>query len=261
MQATRSLRREAEAFTPSTEHLALIDEARTRVRPNRESMVDWFSAYAGNHRVRLAHDLRIVTDHARENTRIAEFGSVPLLLTLPLKQMGYDITGVDIDPSRFGETITENGLNVIQCDIENDPLPLDSESFDLVIFDELFEHLRINLIRTMSDVRRILKPGGLLLLSSPNLGSLSGLKNLVFRNTAYSCAQCIYSEYKKLEDLGHMGHVREYTTQEVVGFLEKVGFRVEKLIFRGRYPRNSEQAVARLVPSLRPFVSYVARAI
>jgi hypothetical protein len=68
----------------------------------------------------------------------------------------------------------------------------------------------------------------------------------------------VYAQYEKIETLGHVGHVREYTSKEVAIFLEKIGFKVQDLIFRGRYGTNVEQALARLFPGLRPFVSVIA---
>jgi len=46
----------------------------------------------------------------------------------------------------------------------------------------------------------------------------------------------------------------------VTDFLTAIGFKVERMIFRGRYGTNVAQAMVRLRPQLRPFVTYVARA-
>jgi hypothetical protein len=65
----------------------------------------------------------------------------------------------------------------------------------------------------------------------------------------------------KLETLGHMGHVREYTITEVTDFLRKIGFEIDKIIYRGRIAGTISKLIIRLFPSLRPFVTYVARKI
>ena len=46
----------------------------------------------------------------------------------------------------------------------------------------------------------------------------------------------VWDEYRKLETLGHMGHVRLYSPSEVAKFLEQMGFRVEVIIHRGKWP-------------------------
>jgi len=149
-------------------------------------------------------------------------------------------------------------IDVIKCDIESERLPFADNSFDTVVFNEIFEHLRINPVFTLSEVLRVIKPGGHMMLSSPNLRSLYGLVNFLIKNRAYSCSGNIYAEYQKLEKPGHMGHVREYTTKEVIEFLENIGFAVTTIIYRGSFNTNFKQIVARLFPNVRPFVSYVA---
>jgi len=258
--AMRAIRRTAEPNREPANPLALIDECANLVRPDDEAMRPWAEAYAKDHRRRLARDLELVKQYVPLGTTIAEFGAVPLLLTLPLQRLGYDVTGIDIDPSRFGTAIESGGLRVIKCDIEKDRIPVENSAFDAALLNELFEHLRIDIIYTMGEVRRVLKPGGLLLLSSPNLRSLQGLENFLLRNRATSCAGDVYGEYEKLRKLGHMGHVREYTTREIVEFLDRVGFRVEHLVFRGDFGRSWMTLAARVIPGFRPFVTYVARA-
>jgi len=103
-----------------------------------------------------------------------------------------------------------------------------------------------------------MRPGAILMLSSPNLKSLTGMVNFLIRNRACSASGRLYDEYKKLETLGHMGHVREYTTTEIIEFLEDGGFEVTRVIYRGRFSTKPRRALIRLVPSLSPFVSYIA---
>ncbi|NET09672.1 MAG: class I SAM-dependent methyltransferase [Symploca sp. SIO2B6] len=182
-----------------------------------------------------------------------------MFLTEALSLSNYDVTGIDIAPERYQKTIEKISLNIVKCDIELEKLPFEDNSFDAVIFNEIFEHLRINPVFTLSEVRRIIKPSGTLILSTTNLRSLHGLYNFLLRNRSYSCAGNIYAQYQKLEKLGHMGHVREYTTEEVIEFLDNIGFAVTDIIYRGRFNTKSKRLLAKIFPNLRPFVSYVAK--
>src|SRR5690606_35036297 len=67
----------------------------------------------------------------------------------------------------------------------------------------------------------------------------------------------VYSEYMKLEKLGHMGHVREYTPKEMVIFLQKCGFSVKAIIYRGgpNYKSTWKNVLARLVVKIAPHLS------
>jgi len=96
-------------------------------------------------------------------------------------------------------------------------------------------------------------------LSTPNLRSLYGIYNFLVKGQSYSCSEGVYDQYVQLEEIGHMGHVREYTVAEMTNFLDRVGFSVESMTFRGQYPQRVGKVACRLRPTLRPFVSYAAR--
>ena len=102
------------------------------------------------------------------------------------------------------------------------------------------------------------KPGGILLLSTPNLRSFRGVRNLLVHNQGHAAAAGVYEQYEKLRTIGHMGHVREYTTREVSDFVTRIGFRVDTIIFRGGHGKGVVGVAERLVPSLRPFFTLVA---
>lgn len=249
---------ERQHFYPTVDSLKAVEDGAKRILPEEQALSEWHEVYSSNHKSRIALDLDLTKQEITPNSTVLEFGSVPLLFTAALSSSNYKVIGCDIAPERYGKAINDLGINVIKCNIESEKLPFPDNSFDAVVFNELFEHLRIDLIFTLSEVLRVMKPGGLMMLSSPNLRSLVGVSNFLFRNRAYSCSGNVYQEYLKLQKLGHMGHVREYTTTEVIEFLESVGFVVKKLVYRGRYNTNFRQAMIRLFPALSPFVSYIA---
>lgn len=235
-----------------------IASAAQRIETECNSLADWFSTYASTHKRRLAFDLGYVKEVTPEHGRILEVGSIPLLLTTALKQSGCHIDGIDIDPSRFATSIRELGLTIHQCDIEHESLPFEDNTFDCIIFNEIFEHLRTDLITLIEDIGRILKPEGTLILTTPNIRSVEGIFSFLIRGRSISCGGGIYDEYNKIQQLGHMGHVREYTCKEVHEFLTRMGFDVESVIHRGRY-QGIRAIIAALFPRLNPFMQFMAK--
>jgi SAM-dependent methyltransferase len=247
------------SFEPAPESRALVAQLAARIAPDARELIGWYRTYAANHVGRVALDTEIVREFVPSGSRVLDVGAVPLLLSAALTEIGYRVTGVDLAPERFGSSISALDLQMRACDVEREPLPLPDEAFDAVVMSELFEHLRIDPIFTLQEARRALRPGAVLLLSTPNLRSLKGIYNFLVRGKAYSCSGELFDEYAKLKRLGHMGHVREYTSREVTTFLRKVGFKVERLICRGRFNRGGPHLFLKAFPRLRPFITYVAR--
>lgn len=253
------MKRLIESRKPHAEFLTSVLDAREKVYADLPEMADWYENYASIHKNRLAYDLQyLVTAYPDSNgVEVLELGSVPPILNLAIKNHGFEITGLDIEPDRFGSCIAENNLDIRKGIIGNGALPFSDNSFDAIIMNEVFEHLNTNLIEVISEIKRIMKPNGRLFLSTPNLRSMVGIKNFLLHGKAYSCCGELYEEYDKIYKYGHMGHVREYTPNEVQLFLSKLGLPVEKLIYRGKYPAKY-RIIESVFPRLKPFFSVVA---
>lgn len=250
--------REAESWRVSPETLALVDRTAARLQPDDPALAPWFDGYVREHRSRFAADLRLVERYVARGARLLEYGAIPLVTTAALSSLGYHVRALDVRPARFARSIAALGLDVASCDVETAPVPYASASFDAVLFNELLEHLRINPVFTLREARRVLRPGGRLLLSTPNLRSFRGLANLLFSDRALTASGGVYEQYEKLETIGHMGHVREYTAREVSELLSRSGFEVEALVFRGGHGAGLVGLAERLAPAWRPFFTVVA---
>ncbi len=68
---------------------------------------------------------------------------------------GNEVVGVDIDRSALEEAASL-GIEPVWTDAA-EPLPLDDESFDVVVVGELLEHLPLPQL-TVSEARRVLRP-------------------------------------------------------------------------------------------------------
>ncbi len=85
---------------------------------------------------------------------------------LYLQSLGCVVTGLDL----AGEALKkarQRGLKVVTGDVEK-RLPFPDESFDLVFWGDNVEHL-FNPTKTVHEIHRILKQGGKLILSCPNM--------------------------------------------------------------------------------------------
>jgi SAM-dependent methyltransferase len=119
------------------------------------------------------------------------------------------------------------GLLVIQGGVDAAGLPLPDASADVVVMSELIEHL-VDTDAAVEEARRILRPGGILLVSTPNLAAWfnRGLIGLGI--------QPVFSEVSLRGIYGRpgrevVGHLRLFTRRALVDFLTARGFTCEQV--------------------------------
>lgn len=183
-----------------------------------------------DHRNRYRNDIKIFNKNFKGG-KVLDIGANPFHLMYSLKRLGIEIVGVDINPDQFKKFIDKYNLSVKRCNIEIEKLPFSKNYFDFVVFNEVFEHLKINPIFTLLEINRVLKPGGTLLLTTPNLYALH--KYFMF-NFGLSFNDG-YDQFEKIYTYGYVGHIREYSTKEIKKFLEKTGFKKESVTYQNHY--------------------------
>jgi predicted SAM-dependent methyltransferase len=212
------------------------------------------------HRDRLAFDLDYAKRWVPAGSIILEIGAAPYFLTLPLLRLGFRVS--PLDNTQGAVSVLDGYANAmpVHCDIDRERIPLEDASVDVILVNEVIEHLRIDLIHSTREMLRVLRPGGLLMMSTPNLRSFKGLYNLVVKGEAWAVAGRVYEEFLWLERVGAMGHIREYTPTEMCNFFEKIGFSVEAVIYRGNYSRRHIwYYLSLLAPQFRPGFSLLCR--
>lgn len=126
--------------------------------------------------------------------------------TAALADCGARAVGVDVASAAVERARTHYPGLCFQLVPFDGPLPFEVGAFDLVWASEVIEHVA-DTARWLSEVRRVLSPGGRLLLTTPSHGRLRLLLGGVER----------YSE-----PLGD--HLHLYTARSLRGLLDEFGF-------------------------------------
>jgi SAM-dependent methyltransferase len=115
------------------------------------------------------------------------------------------------------------GLEVARIDLETERLPWPDSSVDVVVCNQVLEHLK-NVWLPMTEMHRVLRPGGHAVLSVPNLASLHNRVLLAIGRQPTS-----------IRVFGP--HVRGYTFREFCDFVERGGaYEIERCCSAGFYP-------------------------
>ncbi|MBP7435873.1 MAG: methyltransferase domain-containing protein [Bacteroidales bacterium] len=118
-------------------------------------------------------------------------------------------------------TLDINPLNSpdIICDF-NKGIPLGDNTVDIVVAGEVLEHLYFSK-KFISELSRVLKNSGILILSVPNICSLKyRIAFLLGKIPSHAAkADCFYQDERP-------GHIRDYNFEEVRNLLKSFKFRI-----------------------------------
>jgi SAM-dependent methyltransferase len=174
---------------------------------------------------RFLHTWGLLRD---ERGRALELGANPYFLTWLLRRH----TALDLELANyFGDDrseveqrvafTTSDGvdhrwtLRSAHFNVERDPFPYPDASFDVVLFCETIEHLLLDPLHALTEINRILKPGGVLVVTTPNVARLGNVLWMVGGLN-------VHDRYSGHGPYGR--HNREYTRHELVHLLRFAGF-------------------------------------
>ena len=174
--------------------------------------------YVRKQHIQLAdnlHVLRRLNEHFPGRGRLLEIGAFMGIFLDQIRSDGWDVTG--LEPfSFFAKYAREKlQLNIIEDILPNANLP--DAAFEAVVMLHVIEHVP-NPAETIREIRRILKPGGMLVIETPRFDSLM-FKLLGRRERSISNCN---------------GHVYFFTVASLTRLLERNGFRVCQTDLVGR---------------------------
>jgi glycosyltransferase involved in cell wall biosynthesis/SAM-dependent methyltransferase len=194
---------------------------------------DGSRAYVETHRTRLERTLSL-TPSGGSQDRILEMGAY-LQITPALKtRLGYgEVRGCYYGPrgqTNHRSVTSENGEE-FRCDVdlfdaEKDPFPYEDGYFSTVLCCELIEHLPSDPMHMMSEINRVLKPGGTLVLTTPNIASARAVSAIL-----QGFHPMLFPAYIRPNQEGETEarHNREYSPREIQDLLQNSGFELTAL--------------------------------
>ncbi len=138
---------------------------------------------------------------------------------------GHHVIGMDWSAGSLSRA-RQLGLTVVRAGVGPD-LPVASQAADVVIMSELIEHL-VDTDSALDEAHRVLKPGGSLLMSTPNLSAWYN------RGLVALGVQPVFSEVSLRGVYGRpgsvvAGHLHLFTRRALVGLLAARGFAVVRV--------------------------------
>jgi SAM-dependent methyltransferase len=165
--------------------------------------------------------------------RALELGANPYFTTFLLRRF----TSLELTLANFFGDVGEDCAQELLCwtdrngdkhtekqtsdlfNVEEDAFRYPDASFDVVLFCEIIEHLLMDPLHALREISRVLKPGGRVVVTTPNVARLENVLRVVGGVN-------IYDPYSARTPYAR--HNREYTMDELGRLLAFAGFEVER---------------------------------
>lgn len=174
-------------------------------------------------RNRYAHYLAAAMATLPSRASVLDIGNAPGHVAIGFSLLGHDVRGLNLNADWRATYPSDEWyarFTVVEHDIEKSALPFEQGRFDAVIFTEVLEHIGItHPARIVEEISRVLRPGGVLIFSTPNVCNLSNLYALLTGGNIFWSPSIFYGSLDR--------HNREYTPREVDELLTGNGLKRE----------------------------------
>lgn len=189
-----------------------------------------------------------------QNNKILDIGCFDGTFLSLVKNQNNDFYGLDASDWAI-EHMRKKEMKIQKFFFDDKTeLPFENDFFDIVIAGEIIEHI-FDTDFFLEEISRVLKPGGKLLISTPNVASLGRRLFLLFgANPIIELSP---------NEADSVGHIRYFTRKTLKKILEKHGFKIisshSDCINLSRKGKLKSAILAKIFPGLGASIIYLAK--
>jgi len=192
----------------------ILEQVEENIKTEQERVYFW------THAVRYQFTLEQVQYIAKNKSlHILDIGCFPYHIGAALALLGHVVYGI----ASNHEPIKNKHIAILN--IEKEKFPYTDNFFDLVLFNEVIEHLPQSPIPPLQEIYRVTKKSGAMMITTPNIArSINRGKLLLGKSIMYPI-DVYFEENGKGNNIYHR-HNREYTLGELATVVQKTGWKI-----------------------------------
>jgi 2-polyprenyl-3-methyl-5-hydroxy-6-metoxy-1,4-benzoquinol methylase len=164
----------------------------------------------------------------KEGSRVLDFGSYFGNFALAFKNSGYDVDALD-SYQKYGATfqgvrkkLADEKVNILDfADVGEMLKNIPPDTYDLILCIGVIEHIPHTPRYLLDSLDRVLKPGGNLILETPNLAYIYNREKFA---SGLSVMEKIEAQF--YTDTVYEGHHREYTVSEMAWMIRELSYEI-----------------------------------
>ncbi len=178
--------------------------------------------YFWTHQVRYGIILKYVKKlSSGKALRILDIGCFPYHIGAALKSLGHEVYGIASEH----EPIKKKNIKVLNIEVQQ--FPFDNNFFDIVLCNEVVEHLVQSPLIPLKEMYRVTKKDGYLMVTTPNIArSINRIKLLLGQTIMFPFA--VYFENDGRGNNIYHRHNREFTLNELRTLFTETGWTIKK---------------------------------
>jgi 2-polyprenyl-3-methyl-5-hydroxy-6-metoxy-1,4-benzoquinol methylase len=166
--------------------------------------------------------IRQLLEHLRPGDTYIDIGAGAGVIPRMVKNSGLDVRVIVVDAEYSGEipvnALAGTGIETMLATVGVTPVPLEDGTADVVFAGDVIEHLPHSPRPFMLECKRLLRPGGVLVLETPNAVCLRTRLKMAAGISNWTTLDGIYGP-----DI-NVHHHKEYTADELGHLFGKAGF-------------------------------------
>lgn len=155
-----------------------------------------------------------------KNKKVLDIGCYDGYVSEKIKKLGNKVFGIEISKEAVN-LCNGRGIKCSEQDIE-EKFPFSDNTFDVVFAGEIIEHV-FDTDGLLQEIKRVLKPNGFIVLSTPNLAALTRRLRLLFGINPLIEIGLISPDRKEKS----AGHIRYFTIKSLEKLLNRNGFFID----------------------------------
>lgn len=187
-----------------------------------------FTRYFKQSSIRYYQALKLL--NFPKNKKVLDIGGFFGLFALDIKELNNKVTiaeKYDYYDDYFKNIqnyLIKNNIQIIDKDFVLEKY-YGKEKYDIITCMALLEHLSSSPSILFENIKKMLAPGGVLIIDVPNLAFLGNRLRLLFGNSILPDIRHIYRS-----DVPFTGHLHEYTVREFDLLAKEAGMKIVKII-------------------------------
>lgn len=215
--------------------LKIIMGKRSNSGRNKNEKASFYNSKYGSGEERLHNYKEKLLEFLPERKSvILDVGCGSGVFSQRMSNLGHTVKGIDISKEAIMK-YKKRGLEGYVVDIDKG-FGLKDNSFDIVWCSDLIEHIYSPEF-LIKEIRRVLKKGGVLLLSTPN--------------SAYFIFRILHLLGKTCSEIQHPLHLHFFSKKSLKKLIEKSGFEVQRYIGRNTpiiFPKSFINPLIKIMP-------------